>query len=169
MRLNDAYAKWKDSPSPENWEILGKSLNKYLPLFIRKYAGEYFPDTYEEAIGATFIKVFSRLPAFNSDRGQFSTWVIEIAKNTCYDITRDRRNEKLNLFNENVHGKVYDSIEDRLYVKQLVSRLRLDDQVLVRLKLDGFRDSEVAEKMGLTESAIKMRWYRIKTKIKCDF
>jgi len=165
MTLNDAYAKWKANPSSDNWELLGTVLHKYIPLFIRKHYGKHFPDVYEEAIGKTFIKIFASLNTVDLNKGSFFSWVTAIAQNTCYNISRDNRNEKLTPFDETSYGAKYTPIENRLYVKRLISQLEPSDKVLVRLKLDGFEDSEVAENMGLTLSTVKNRWKRIKMKI----
>lgn len=167
MKVNDAYAAWKESPSPENWELLGEALLYYVKRLVRNRYGKDYPDTYEEAYGQALIKVFESLHMFDSKLSPFPVWVMIIVKNTCYDITRDRRNKKLDLYVDDWHGEVPVKvpIDDRLYVKQLISKLTPENQVLVRLQLEGYSDAEIAENMGLTVVAVESRWKRIRKEL----
>ncbi|TYA74097.1 RNA polymerase sigma factor [Seonamhaeicola marinus] len=117
-----------------------------------------------------FIKVWENLKSFRSE-SNISTWIYRIAVNTCLLNLRKKKTLK-------VLGEVKDleidndsSAEKEFKLKQLyecISFLNKESKSIILLELEGIPQKEIAEIMGISHQAIRVRIHRIKNELtKC--
>lgn len=115
-----------------------------------------------------FLKAFLHLPKFDH-RSRFGTWLYSITYNRCLDhLRRQKRNRTDDLDEEH---QVAQGAEDRYEAELLEMRaeqlpavlhaLSPEDRALLLMKYqDDLAVKEMAEALGLGESAVKMRLMR---------
>ena len=119
------------------------------------------------------LKIFLNLSRFAA-QSKFSTWVYSITYNYCIDLLRKKK-KMTNLFDDEME-RLPDIEEDEVPDEELlameVSRLRvvldqipLDDKAILLMKYqDELMIKEIAQILGKTESAVKMKIKRAKHK-----
>ena len=114
----------------------------------------------EDATQETFLRAFKNIRGFQE--GDFSHWLLRIAKNVCIDEWRRHRPETaidgLEL-TDHPAGKLFDSSFE---TRQMVERLWLEIRSLPReqrqcleLKVEGLSYEETAARTGFTVNAVK--------------
>jgi RNA polymerase sigma-70 factor (ECF subfamily) len=120
-----------------------------------------------------FIKVWEHLDSFRNE-SSLSTWIYRITVNTCLTSFRGKRivnisNNLQNLENEEYSESLAD--DKSLKIKQLyscINTLNQDNKSIILLELEGLPQKDIAEVMGLTHEAIRVRVHRIKNELtKC--
>ena len=141
----------------------------------------------EDLAQETFVKVGQALEGFRGE-AQLHTWVYKIATNTALDRLRSPSLRETSHDPASIESVV--SINDvdvwagqkRLTVEQQAIREEMSScvrEVICRLPdnyrtaivlsdLEGFKDGEIAEVLGLTLSATKIRLHRARTRLKKD-
>ena len=141
----------------------------------------------EDLAQETFVKVGQALEGFRGE-AQLHTWVYKIATNTALDRLRSPSLRETSHDPARIESVV--SINDvdvwagrkRLSVEQQAIREEMSScvrEVICRLPdnyrtaivlsdLEGFKDGEIAEVLGLTLSATKIRLHRARTRLKKD-
>jgi RNA polymerase sigma-70 factor (ECF subfamily) len=129
----------------------------------------------EDAAQETFLRAYTRLTTYQTDK-KFSSWLLAIASHHCIDRLRRRRFTWLSLdelpFLEQATGERNRPEE---------AAIRQEEQDEVRRMLDHLSPQyraavilrywyelsyrEIAEVMGITESAVKSRLYRAREKL----
>ena len=129
----------------------------------------------EQASDATqeiFMKIFLNLSKFG-EKSKFSTWVYSITYNFCIDYIRKKKKQR-SLFSDEMENPpdIEDEVEDKQIMeieikllKRVLEELPAGDQAVLLMKYrDGMQIKEIAEILGKTESAIKMKLKRAKAK-----
>ncbi|MBQ9864414.1 MAG: sigma-70 family RNA polymerase sigma factor [Bacteroidales bacterium] len=95
------------------------------------------------------------------------TWVWRVAVNTGISWRRHRQRqvetaplEGLEMADDTV------TREDRAYLYELIRQLPDKDQKLLRLYLEGWKQDEIGEMLGITESNVQTRMSRIKQELR---
>ena len=162
-------------------EYLRTQRQDYFSMLYRKYADKVYRKCItllkdqgmaEDATQEIFVKIMLSLANFN-EKAQFSTWVYSITYNFCIDIIRKQKKTK-NLFVDDIERApdVADEIPDEFLRSMEVKRLKIvldtiptDDHAILLMKYqDDMSIKDIAEWMGKTESAIKMKIKRAKEK-----
>lgn len=169
MNINEVYEEFRNNPSTIAEENLYKEIIKYSKRFVRKYFGDHW-DTFEDAVSETALKVYTRLPTFKGE-SRFSTWLYPIVKTECLMLARERATLKGSLYYEDLEDPNWvekcDSFDSKGLIVQMRNKLTTPEDIeLFELKLEGYDNSEIAEKMGLPEGTIKSRWYYLKNNLK---
>lgn len=125
-----------------------------------------------DATQEIFTKIFLNLSKF-AERAKFSTWVYSITYNYCIDYIRKQK-KHLNLFVEDIERTpdVAEEVRDEeilsmnlQQLKEVLETIPLDDKAILLMKYQGeLSIKEIADVLGKTESAIKMRIKRAKAK-----
>lgn len=119
-----------------------------------------------------FIKVWDNLKTFREE-ASLSTWIYRITVNTCLVHIR---NNKKRIFSSklpnDIESKLQDSksnLEDKFeQLYACINKLNADNKAIILLELEGLQQKEIAEIMGLSHEAIRVRIHRIKNElIKC--
>jgi RNA polymerase sigma-70 factor, ECF subfamily len=140
----------------------------------------------EEIAQEVFVKAFLAVGGYHFD-ALFSTWLMRIAINHCYDHLRRRRASRLSYFSEMspeteqaVAGGSEDpessgerlqlELESRELVQKLLERAPPDDRVILTLKeLEDLSIEEIADLLQLNPSTVKVRLHRARKRMLADF
>ena len=116
-----------------------------------------------------FIKVWEHLESFRNE-SNISTWIYRITVNTC--LTSIRKRKRVNSSNnlENIQSREelleeedHESKASKLY--SCINTLNRDNKSIILLELEGLPQKDIAEVMGLSHEAIRVRVYRIKNEL----
>jgi RNA polymerase sigma factor (sigma-70 family) len=155
---------------------------QYFSMLYRKYSNKVYgkcisilknEDEARDAVQDIFMKIMLNLASFG-EKSQFSTWIYSITYNYCIDLIRKRKKEKV-LFSEDIE-RVPDVPEDEVpdeylmemdvrQLKTVLETLATDDRMILLMKYhDDMSIRDIAEVIGKTESAVKMKIKRAKHK-----
>lgn len=120
----------------------------------------------EDILQDAFVKAFSELHKLN-DENAFGGWLKRIVINRCIDIMRKEKHVFTNM--ETLTGKHYEiavEVEENANpdmvhhcIKKLPEGAR---QILVLHALEGYKNAEIAEQLGISESTAKTQFFRAK-------
>jgi len=139
----------------------------------------------EEVAQEIFIKAFLAVGNYHFDAA-FSTWLMRIAINHCYDQLRRRRSSRLTYFSEMSEegeqavvfgtesreggGRVQMDLENRELVERLLERAPPEDRVILTLKeLEDLSVEEISKLLRLKSSTVKVRLHRARKRMLADF
>lgn len=134
-----------------------------------------YSDNLEEAkdnLQEILIKVFDKIHTYTFE-AKFSTWLYSISRNHCFD-EKKRRQRNIYKLNEYLkHIEYFDEInlddQDTINLKTLLKNLEQKDQDILVLKyLKKKSIAEISNESGLSQSCIKMRISRAKTKARTN-
>ena len=109
-----------------------------------------------------FYKVFTNLSTFKGD-GSFEGWIRKIMVNTCVSYLRKKNPIQLSdeeyVFNEVVIENIENTtVED---IQKLIDELPEGYKIVFNLyAIEGYKHSEIAEKLKITESTSKSQLYK---------
>lgn len=114
----------------------------------------------EDATQETFLRAYRNIRAFHA--GDFSGWLIRIARNVCIDDWRRRRREatvdEIDLAAQPSPNRLDSACEARLMadrIRQEMRSLSTDQRRCLELKIEGFSYDETAARTGLTIGEVK--------------
>jgi RNA polymerase sigma-70 factor (ECF subfamily) len=114
----------------------------------------------EDATQETFLRAFKNIRSFQE--GDFSHWLLRIAKNVCIDEWRRRHTETaidgLELTDHPAGKSFESSFETRQMVERLWQEIRSlpgEQRQCLELKVEGFSYEETAARTGFTVNAVK--------------
>jgi len=154
-----------------NRDNFGQLYDKYIKkIFNFIYYKTHHKETAEDLTSETFIKALNNLGSFNENKGSFSTWIYQIARNTVIDFYRTKKN------NVNVDD-IWDLSTDEDILRDLDTAKRLEDvkeylktlkseqrEIVILRVWEGMSYKEISDAMGKTEASCKMAFSRtIKT------
>lgn len=157
------------------FRLLYRRYERRLLAFLVPYVGD--PGLAEDLLQEAFLRVFRGRAAYEP-RGAFRTWLFAIARNLALDHLRRRRGspEGPPLLQEQGvagtdPGSVPDPAPDALGVlagRKAAAALRAalldlpeaDRAVILLSRLEGLRYREIAEVLGSSEGAVKVRAHR---------
>ncbi|MAZ26188.1 MAG: RNA polymerase subunit sigma-70 [Cytophagaceae bacterium] len=119
----------------------------------------------EEVLQDVFIKVWDNAGSYNSKKGRFFTWMLNIARNASIDKLRSKsfKNQKKNLTEEyfvdiletknNFSSKI-----DAIGIKKYIEKLEpICKKVIDLLFFKGFTQKEASEELDMPLGTIKTR------------
>lgn len=185
MRTSQSYLLISDNEILA--EIIEKSRFDLFDVLYKRYSKKVFATCYRllknDVLAADisqdiFMKVFSKLKSFKQ-QSSFSTWLYSITYNECVDYLR--KNKKKN-FDYSIDDAINNYLLEKLQeeelcedalevidfdkVKKLMADIPNQDKELLLMKYDlRLTIKEISIQTGLSESAIKMRLKRAKTKL----
>ena len=114
----------------------------------------------EDATQETFLRAYKNIGSFQE--GDFSWWLLRIAKNVCIDEWRRSRPETgidgLELADRASPNSLDSAFEKRQLVERLCREIRslpTEQRQCLELKVEGFSYEETAVRTGLTVNAVK--------------
>jgi RNA polymerase sigma-70 factor (ECF subfamily) len=129
----------------------------------------------EETAQDAFIKAFQSLSKFKQE-SKFSTWLYRIVYNAAISKTRKRVMQKVELNTQIIDNYSSDEIENNILlldeadksklINKLLSTLSPEENAIITLYYyDEHSTDEIAEIMGLSQSNVKVRLFRIRNKM----
>src|ERR1039458_2496750 len=114
----------------------------------------------EDATQETFLRAYKNIRSFQE--GDFSRWLLRIAKNVCIDEWRRNRPEtaidELELADRAALKSLDSSFETRQMVERLWQEIRslpCEQRQCLELKVEGFSYEETAARTGFAVNAVK--------------
>ncbi len=166
-----------DLEFPKIYEAFQPKILRYLTRLVGEAEAE---DLTQEVL----IKVSDALPDFRGE-SQLSTWVYRIATNTALDRLRSpsykrliqncSANETAEVEDQNVlTGEKTPLVEPQIFRREMneciqgfIQKLPENYRVvLVLSEFEGLKDSEIAETLGISSGAVKIRLHRAKERLK---
>lgn len=131
------------------------------------YVNDY--DLAQDMAQETFIIVWQQIPKFRSE-ANISTWIFRIASNNCLrQIEKQNRYPKVEL-PINLKDEKDENIEPKIqFLYKCISELPETERIIISLKLENIKQSEIANIVGLSEVNIRVKIHRIKEKLTQKF
>lgn len=136
---------------------------------LKKYLIRYLPnnDEMQDVVQETLISIHRALPSYNTDR-PYRPWVMAIARHRLNDYFRARYAQRFDQWVDigiaeqmpgfNEAGKTLDKFDIvAVYLDELPERQR---QILYLMHHDGYTAREVGDRLGMSESAVKVNAHR---------
>lgn len=124
----------------------------------------------EDVTSATFERAYRKRRTFNRRRGEERAWLFGIARNAALDELRRRRRVARLAAEPEEETAVEDGAEvalRRTAVRSALGKLPARDRELVALKFHaGLTNAELARVLGVSESAVGTRVYRVVEKLR---
>ncbi|TGK11574.1 sigma-70 family RNA polymerase sigma factor [Leptospira fluminis] len=143
---------------------------------IKKNLYEEFYDSIDDVAQETYIRAYKSLAA-NKFRGEssHSTWLYTIARNESLRMNQ-KRTRQANLASRLKEKVVLDSILNpkeefdetgaELELKDLISNLPWKYKSVLALVSEGYKEQQIAQKLGIPEGTVKSRSFRGKQMLK---
>jgi RNA polymerase sigma-70 factor, ECF subfamily len=151
----------------------------YTPIY--RYARSRINDKEAAADIAqnVFLKVVRMISSYDQLKGNFSTWMWQIARNTLTDhlrsVKRNQTNPETQLdisIDEMTIDPKLNMLQtsDAYHILELVKSFPNEDQELFRLRyISELSYAEIAETTGRTENALRVALHRIREKIRQEY
>jgi len=117
----------------------------------------------EDAMQNCFSKLYRNIGQFKG-QAKFSSYLVRILMNCCYDILAKRKKSDLNT-DEHVtldeHNELSLSLEKAIAMLPLKMR-----ECFILFAVEGFKQVEIAEMMEISEGAVKAQVFQAKKKLR---
>jgi RNA polymerase sigma factor (sigma-70 family) len=128
----------------------------------------------EEVIQDVFVKIWNSIHQYDTSKGRFYTWMINIARNTAIDYLKSKafQNE---LKNQSLPDFVYNTAElsttnnssDYIGFNNVLEGLEADKQELIDLAYyQGYTQNEISEKLKIPLGTVKTKMRNALMKLK---
>ncbi len=123
------------------------------------------PERSQEICQDVFVKIWNNASNYNSSKGRFFTWILNIARNAAIDELRSKSNkeQKQNLSMDYFVGilegaEEMESKVDVIGLKALLKDLKeLCREIISLLYFKGYTQKEAAEELGIPIGTVKTR------------
>lgn len=127
----------------------------------------------EDLVQEAFLRVLRFRAQFRGD-ARFSTWLYTIVRNVCLDHVRKRTREnaavgEMRIDPTGCEQSMSLDTSEMSAIKRAFDALKPEQKkMLVLSRVDGIGYKEIAEKLGFTEGAVRVRIHRALRKLKSD-
>jgi len=133
----------------------------------RRITGD--PALAEDAAQEAFLRAYRALKDYRHE-SSFAAWVRKIAVRTAIDIVRKRRPE--DALPEETRSRVSEEKqqEDADLLREVLAQLSpLDREILLARELEGAPDKEIARRMSMTVTGVRVRMHRARRRLQARF
>ena len=119
-------------------------------------------DAAQDVLQDTFVKIWKNIQQYDSSKGSFFTWMLNIARNTSIDALRKLKKEAKSEI-QTLETVVSSSTTvqqnvSAIGLRQLVDRLPVEQQTMIEyLYFKGYTQQEVADELDLPLGTVKTR------------
>lgn len=119
-----------------------------------------------DAIQETLISAYKNINKLQENK-YFSTWIIRILINKCYDIiSKNKKIENFTDISAAEEVKVYDNYDSESIVNKVLNEIDEELKVVTVLYYyDGFSVKEISEMLKIPEGTVKSRLSRARDKL----
>ncbi|HCV83052.1 MAG: hypothetical protein CMP12_03575 [Zunongwangia sp.] len=125
-------------------------------------------DICEDLMQTTFYKAIKYRKSYQG--GQFDSWIFRIARNLSYDYFKSQKNQYQNEDHTIIHQikeDEEDTNDDIIKLKMVMQKLTPEErEIIVLSRFQEMRYLQIAEVLGSTENAIKIKAHRTLKKLK---
>lgn len=138
---------------------------------VQKIAGVYTEGAEDknDLVQEILLQAWRAYPRFEG-RSKFSTWFYKVALNCA--LSHKKHNQKRNLIDSEDTFDVSHSaqpVKDYEILYYVIKRLNPVDRMIMTLHLEGYKNMEVAEMLGLSQNHLNVRIHRLKQRISNDY
>jgi len=163
-------------------EVFNKIVNRYLKLiynFVYRLIGN--EKNAEDVTQEIFLKVWKNIKEFDLKKS-FKTWIFTIAKNTCIDYLRKRKDIPMSAFdnddggnviednltdNEPKADEIFEVAQNKKNIENIINKLTIVQKEVIILKyINGMSLSETAEIMDIPINTAKSHHRRALSRMK---
>lgn len=127
----------------------------------------------EDLVSATFFKAIGNLGRFDGSKGNFSSWLYRIARNTLFDHYRSKKNsspiedfEDIIFSDEHIERETADRELVR-GIKELFAQLSLEQREIITMRIwDELSYAEIADITGKSAENCKVTFHRAIVKLR---
>jgi RNA polymerase sigma-70 factor (ECF subfamily) len=117
----------------------------------------------------TFITIWKQLPNFRNEAA-IGTWIFRIASNNCLrQIERQNKMPKSEMPEEIEYKPDPDKESQTQFLYQCIAELPETDRIIISLELENVKQAEIASIVGLSETNVRVKVFRIKEKLTKKF
>lgn len=159
--------------------------NEFYPRILRYVSRMTSPDEAEDLTQDVFLKVNRSLESFKGE-SSLSTWIYRIATNTALDRLRATARKPANPIpeseleaadqnvwtDEKTRGADEEIVRSEMNecIREFIERLPYDYKTVMLLsELDGLKNKEIADVLGITIETAKIRLHRGRARLKQEF
>ena len=170
--LHNQQAKLIKKASQQNREAQQQLFEQFSPKMLG-VCRQYVKDLHhaEDLMLQGFLKVFTNLQKFKGE-GSFEGWIRRIMVNTCISYLRKKNPVQLTdedfVFNDSATESLENtSVED---IQKLIDKLPEGYKLVFNLyAIEGFKHSEIAEKLGVSESTSKSQLFKARKWLQANY
>lgn len=141
----------------ENEAIIHKVIGLYVD------AEEDKKDLYQEVL----LQAWKSYPNFKR-ASKFSTWLYRVSLNTVFSFNKKvKKNTDLEILEKNT--PVENNKENYEILYAIIRQLNKVDRIIMSLHLDGYKNKEIAEIIGIDQNHLNVKIHRIKTSVISSF
>ncbi|MGV3485540.1 MAG: RNA polymerase sigma factor [Planctomycetaceae bacterium] len=144
-------------------DLLARNRGRWAAI-ARAYAGTDADDLLQEIL----LQIWRSLTSFEG-RSSLDTWCYRVALSTSmmWQRSTQRRKKRIPAQNSDVSvvPAAIDGHDSLQLLEQFLNTLSKSDRALVLLYLDDLSGSDMADVMGISEAAVRVRIHRIKQKL----
>ncbi|GAA4138442.1 sigma-70 family RNA polymerase sigma factor [Sphingobacterium kyonggiense] len=127
------------------------------------------PDQAKDLAQETFIAAWKQLDNFRHE-ASIGTWLYRIASNTCLrQIQIDMRMPKVDFPVQFPEPEVQSIEQEIQLLYRFISELPELDRIIISLELEGIKQADIAEVVGIKEGNVRVKIHRIKEKLTQKF
>jgi len=117
----------------------------------------------------TFITIWQQLPKFRNESA-IGTWIFRIASNNCLRQIERRNRIPRSEMPEQVEDHIEAENEPQMqFLYKCIAELPETDRLIISLELEDIKQAEIAKIVGLSETNVRVKVYRIKEKLAKKF
>lgn len=117
----------------------------------------------------TFVTVWQKLPGFRNE-SSVGTWVFRIASNHCLRQLENHNRMPRSEMPADIEDAPAANVEGKTqFLYKCIAELPEIDRLIISLELEDLNQSEIASIVGLSESNVRVKIYRIKEKLTQKF
>ena len=153
----------------ESFRILVERYERPLFCLVRNLV----PDRVEceDVAQEVFLTAYTRLRSYDPDRSAFSTWLLAIARNKCFNVLKKKRPCSAGELPEQVDLRTPDRavVEDELYRRLDAGLAALPPEqktAFVLAEIQGLHHDEIARIEGIPVGTVKSRVSRAREKLR---
>jgi RNA polymerase sigma-70 factor (ECF subfamily) len=151
-------------------------LTEYAPLLARIAASyEAIPTLQQDLLQDISLAIWRALDSYES-KASLKTYIAKIAHNRCIDHVLKAKRNRLEYVDDfdaqgekSIQGQSKPSSEQRLDMMSAVRKLSVSLRQVISMQLEGFTQAEIAEILGIKESAVAQRSSRATQLLKQHF
>jgi len=142
----------------ENEAIIHKVIGLYVD------AEEDKKDLYQEVL----LQAWKSYPNFIR-ASKFSTWLYKVALNTVFSFNKKTKNKTTQEIQEKNISVVKSDKEDYEILYAIIKNLNPVDRMIMSLHMDGYKNNEIAEIIGIDPNHLNVKIHRIKGNVISSF
>jgi RNA polymerase sigma-70 factor (ECF subfamily) len=117
----------------------------------------------------TFITIWKQLPKFRNESA-IGTWIFRIASNHCLRQIERQNKMPRSEMPEQIEDRASADMESQTqFLYKCIAELPETDRIIISLELENVKQAEIASIVGLSETNVRVKVFRIKEKLTKKF